>query len=138
MWALVVMKKSENITEDKYNKVILDTIKAYDESEYKYHVRYEEAFPEIYLKEKANRLGYENTIIATDEYGEKVLKGYTEMIDGQVPVEIDGKYYTAYVHNPHRCKAVISEAGVPIIIDPESNREIINKDGKLMFIQEIE
>ena len=138
MRSLVEMKKSENITHDGYDQIMNDVIMTYDESSYKYNISYEEAFPEVYLKEKANRLGYENTIITTDDYGEKVLKGFAEVIDGQTPVEIDGKYYTAYANEPHRCKAVISETGMPIIIDPESNREIVKKDGKLMFIQEIE
>jgi hypothetical protein len=124
--------------EDEFYEMINEAAAKHNQSRYGYNINYEKTFPHLYLAEKAKRLGYEETVADKDEWGDTIVKGYTEKVRGLIPIEIDGQYYAKYVDEPSHCRPMKDDQGNAIIIDPTSNEDIVLKNGKLVFMEEIQ
>ena len=125
-------------TENEYYEKFAHILQKYNESSYRYEMAYKVMFPELHLESRAKAAGYQNTVRVSEDGGTSIY-GYSDEVSGKVPMMIDGKYAAVV-----KCKetdnymAVLDDEGNPQLVDKGFNKQIVEKDNKLQFMEQID
>ena len=142
----------EFVSELEWDKIAEDICNRYDVGHYMLNYDFKVLFPEFHLIEKAEELGYKDTEKIVDENNITTLNAFVGTIESGelIPITIKGESYSSYKYNPDPIersgemkvlqdfKAIIDDKGNPIIVEKQSRKSIIERDGKLVYTQEID
>ena len=125
-------------TEYEYQKMFGSILEKYEESSYRYEMAYRKMFPELHLEQRAKTLGFKETI-RVEQDGKTAIYGYSDEIDGYVAMRINGQNVAVVKEQEHSdYKAVVDDEGNPQLVRKSFQKEIVEKDGKLKFMEEID
>ena len=125
-------------TEHEYQRTFANILEKYDESSYRYETQYKRMFPEQHLESRAKAAGYAETV-RVEEGSRTSVYGYSEEINGCIPMKIDGQNVAVLKSKDSgNYKAVLDDEGNPQLIFTSFTKQIVEKDDKLKFMEEID